>query len=48
MLQLLWCFFAYLLILEYPGHHQNLLSSSLYYPGPLHKIVSQSVHNFFE
>ena len=39
-------FFAHLLILEYPGHHQNLLRSSLYYPGPLHKISSQSVHNF--
>ena len=35
-----------LLILEYPDHHQNLISSSLYYPGPLHKISSQSVHNF--
>ena len=43
---LLWCFFAHLLILEYPDHHQNLISSSLYYPGPLHKISSQSVHNF--
>ena len=43
---LLWCFFAPLLILEYPDHHQNLISSSLYYPGPLHKISSQSVHNF--
>ena len=46
MLQLLWCFFAHLLILEYPDHHTNLISSSLYYPGPLHKISSQSVHNF--
>ena len=27
---LLWCFFAHLLILEYPDHHQNLISSSLY------------------
>ena len=43
---LLWCIFAHLLILEYPDHHQNLISSSLYYPGPLHKISSQSVHNF--
>ena len=43
---LLWCFFAHLLILEYPDHHQNLTSSSLYYPGQLHKISSQSVHNF--
>ena len=25
---------------------KNLISSSLYYPGPLHKILSQSVHNF--
>ena len=39
-------FFAHLLILEYPDHHQNLISSLLYYPGPLHKISSQSVHNF--
>ena len=43
---LLWCCFAHLLILEYPDHHQNLISSSLYYPGPLHKISSQSVYNF--
>ena len=46
MLPLLWWFFAHLLILEYSDHHQNLISSSLYYPGPLHKISSQSVHNF--
>ena len=46
MLRLLWCFFAHLLISEYPDHHQNLISSSLYYPGSLHKISSQSVHNF--
>ena len=39
-------FFSHLLILEYPDHHQNLISSSLYYPGPLHKVSSQSVHNF--
>ena len=39
-------FFAHLLILEYPDHHQNFISSSLYYPGPLHKISSQSVQNF--
>ena len=39
-------FFTHLLISEYPDHHQNLISSSLYYPGPLHKISSQSVHNF--
>ena len=43
---LLWCFVAHLLILAYPNHHQNLISSSLYCPGPLHKISSQSVHNF--
>ena len=43
---LLWCFFAHLLILEYSDHHQNLISSSLYYPGPLHKISYKSVHNF--
>ena len=46
MLRLLWCFCAHLLILEYPDHHQNLISSSMYYPGPLHKISSQSVQNF--
>ena len=39
-------FFAHLLILQYPDHHQNLISSSLYYSGPVHKISSQSVHNF--
>ena len=39
-------FFAHLLILEYSDHHQNLISSSLYYPGPLHKISLQSIHNF--
>ena len=31
-------FFAHLLILQYPDHHQNLISSSLYYSGPVHKI----------
>ena len=39
-------FFAHLLTLEYTDHHQHLISSSLYYPGPLHKISSQSIHNF--
>ena len=43
---LLWCFVARLLILEYTDHHQNLSNSSMYYPGALHKISSQSVHNF--
>ena len=46
MLPLLQCFFAHLLILQYPDHHQNLISSFLYYSGPVHKISSQSVHNF--
>ena len=46
MLPLLRCFFAHLLILQYPDHHQNLISSSLYYSGPVHKISSQSIHNF--
>ena len=46
MLPLLRCIFADLLILQYPDHHQNLISSSLYYSGPVHKISSQSVHNF--
>ena len=43
---LLWCLFAHLLNLEYPDQHQILISSSLYYPGPLQKISSQSVYNF--
>ena len=47
MLPLLWCFCAHVLILKYPDHHKNLINSSLYYPGSLHKISSQSVHNFF-
>ena len=46
MLPLLRCLFAHLLILQYPDHHHNLISSSLYYSGPVHKISSQSVHNF--
>ena len=46
MLLLLWrIFFAHLLILEYLDHHHNLIISILYYPGPLHKISSQSIHN---
>ena len=39
-------FFAHLLILEYVDHHQNLISSSLYYPEPFHKTSSQSIYNF--
>ena len=39
------CFFAHSFILEYPDHHQNLISSLLYYPGLLHKISFQSVQN---
>ena len=46
MQQLLWWFFAHLLIVEYPDHHQSLINSLLYYLGPLRKISSQSVHNF--
>ena len=45
MLPLLWCLVPHLLTLEYLDHHQNLISSSLYYPGPLHKISSQSDYN---
>ena len=45
MLPLLRCIFAHLLILQYADHHQNLISSSLYYSGPVHKISSQSVRN---
>ena len=43
---LLWCYFAHLLTVEYPDHHQNLIISLLYYPGILYKISSQSVPNF--
>ena len=46
MQQLLWCFFAYFLILEYPDRHQHLISSLLYYLGAIRKISSQSVYNF--
>ena len=45
MLLLLWRFCAHLLILKYLDHHQNLISSSLYYPGRL-KISSLSINNF--
>ena len=38
--------FCFWLILEYPDHHQNVISSSLYYPRPFHKISSKLVHNF--
>ena len=37
--------FAHALILECLNHHQTLISSLSYYPGPLHKSASQSVHN---
>ena len=37
------CSFTHLRI---PRSKPNLISSSLYYPGLLHKISSQSVHNF--
>ena len=42
-------FVAHLLILEYPNHHQNLISSSLLacYSGPFQKISSQFGHNFW-
>ena len=46
MLPLLWCFFAHLVILQYTDYHHNLISSSLYYPGPFHNISSQSISNF--
>ena len=45
MLQLVWCFLAHLLILEYLDHHQKFMCSSLYYPEPLHEISSKSFHN---
>ena len=38
-------FFAHLLILEYPDHHQHLISSTLHYPGSLHEISFQSIYN---
>ena len=41
-------FFAHLLILEYSDQHQNLISYSLYYPWPIHKISLQSIHNFLQ
>ena len=44
---LLWWIFAHLLILEYPDHHQNLISSSLYYPGPLRKFSSNPFITFW-
>ena len=44
MLPAIMVFFAHLLTLSYLDH-QNLINSSLYYPGPLHKISSQSIHN---
>ena len=37
-------FIAHLLIIEDLDYHQNLISSSLYYPEHLHKISSQSIH----
>ena len=43
---LLWCFFFSFTHLRIRRSPPNLISSSLYYPGPLHKISSQSVHNF--
>ena len=38
--------FDHLLILEDRDPNHNLISSSLYHPGPLHKISLQSVPNF--
>ena len=37
--------FAHLLIYEDLDCHQKLISSSMYYPGPLHKISLQSIYN---
>ena len=39
-------FFCSFTHLRIPDHHQHLLNSSLCYPGPLHKISSQSIYNF--
>ena len=38
MQQPIMIFFAHLLIVEYPDHHQSLINSLLYYLGPLSKI----------
>ena len=38
-------FFAHLLIIEYIYHHHNIIISSMYYPGPLHEMSSQSIYN---
>ena len=38
-------FFCSFTHLRIPDHHQNVISSSLHYPGPHPKISSQSVHN---
>ena len=39
-------FFAHLFISQGPDRHQNVISSSLYHPGPLHKFSLQSVNNY--
>ena len=45
MLQLLWCIFAHLLILDNLDHHQNLMFFIV--PSrPLHTISAQSIQNF--
>ena len=39
-------FFAHLVILEDFNQHQNIISSSLYHPGAVHKISSKSIPKF--
>ena len=38
--------FAHLLILESPDCHQNVVSSSFYYPGLLLRMSVGSIHSF--
>ena len=46
VLPLLRCFFCSFTHFTIPRSPPNLISSSLYYSGPVHKMSSQSVHNF--
>ena len=38
--------FAHLFIVEDPDHSQNLISTLLSHPRPIHKISLQFIHNF--
>ena len=47
MLQLLiYDAFVQLRILEDVNYHQNFITSSMYHPGPIHKISCKSVYHF--